>query len=354
MSDISTNSRSVLNSMDFQNHTNSRPKFQPIRVKELLHFCESDDDESEEKPQDSDIESDFDDPQPLLQDNYIEDDLNKSLPLHTIIYNDTKGTCNVSQTIVSSKPEGFVLINDVTEYKPVINSELHVHEHNVPSEENVMCKQLNIETHTPEMFSQNEHKNKDIINTDIKGELNHDQFVEQQSRINNNNSESTVSTFQHFEQASHSGVHNVHNVNIKRETSELISLANEEKAHYENVSSTSKSLISDSGISINSTDQWILQTPLKHAPVNSTHPDPSFSRRNIIQTPQSKLSDVSNNHGLTPATISSHWSQSNIKQTPLQNTSINYKDSMQTPKNSVYFTPSVGKHETLRYICNAL
>ncbi|OAD61813.1 Dual specificity protein kinase Ttk [Eufriesea mexicana] len=349
MSDISTNSRSVLNSMNFQNHTNSRPKFQPIRVKELLHFCESDDDESEEKPQDSEIESDFDDPQPLLQDNYIEDDLNNSLSLHTTVYNEIKGTCKVSHIIVSSKPEESVLINDA-EYKPVIESELYEHEHNMPSEKNATCKQsnqmqLNIETHTQEMFSQIEHKNKDIINTDIKGQINQDQFVEQQSRINN--SESIASTFQHFENTSQSGVHNVQNVNIKRETLELIPMTNEEKAHYENVSSTSKSLISDSGTSINSTDQWILQTPLKHAPVNSIHPDPSFSRKNIIQTPQN---DVSNNHGLTPATVSSHWSQSNIKQTPLENKSISYRDSVQTPKHSVYFTPSIGKHETLRYL----
>ena len=126
-------------------------------------------------------------------------------------------------------------------------------------------------------------------------------------------------------------------------------MLNEEKIHCEDVSSTSKTLISDTGTCINSIDQRILQSPLKHA-VSSTRPDPCFSRRNITQTPQNK-SDISKNHGLTPATILSHWSQNNMKQTPLQNKSINFKDSMQTPKNSFYFTSTMGKHETPRYVC---
>lgn len=351
MSDLSTNDRLMLNNMDFQNHTNSRPKFQPIRVKELLHFCESDDDESEDKPQDSDIESDFDDPQPLPQDDHVEHDSIQSLSLLNVTSNKLKETCKES-----------ISFNNSIECEPEIKSTFHEYEHNMTNE-NVKCEhsnqmQLNIQTIAQEKLSQTEHKNKYITNTEIKEEikeqLTQDQFLDQQTSCKmNNNTESIASTFQYFEKVSQFGMHNLQNINCKKEALEsveekLVSVASEEKIHHENVSSKGKSLISDTGTFVNSTDQW-LQTPLKHAS-NSIHPDPCFSRRNIIQTPQNKLSDpTSKDHGLT-LTVSSHWSQNNIKQTPLQNKNINFKDSMQTPKNSFYFTSSIGKNETPRYI----
>lgn len=66
---------SISDSMSQQ--TITRPKFQPIRLKALLHFCESDDDDdddndSERKPQESEDESD-DEPQPLQQDESMEE-----------------------------------------------------------------------------------------------------------------------------------------------------------------------------------------------------------------------------------------------------------------------------------------
>ncbi|XP_003490891.1 dual specificity protein kinase TTK [Bombus impatiens] len=344
----------MLNSMDYQNHTISRPKFQPIRVKELLHFCESDDDESEDRPQDSDNESDSDDPQPLPQDDHVEDELNKSLSLFNTTCNELDGSCKVSEIIVSSKPEEYVLINNV-ESKPENKLTFHEHEHDV-IERSVKCEQsnqmqLSIENHAQEKLSQTEHKNKYITNIDNKGELNQDQLLDQQSISKmNSRRESITCASQYFESISQSGVDNLQNTSSKKVTIESSSIINEEKAHSENIASTSKTLISDTGTYINSNDQWILQTPLKHVPINSTRPDPCFSRRNITQTPQNKVSDVSKNHGLTPATILSHWSLNNIKQTPLQNKSVNFKDSMQTPKNSYYFTSSIGKHETPRYL----
>lgn len=350
MSDLSTNDRLMLNNMDFQNHINSRPKFQPIRVKELLHFCESDDDESEDKPQDSDIESDFDDPQPLPQDDHVEHDSIQSLSLLNVTSNKLKETCKES-----------ISFNNIIECEPKIKSTFHEYEHNMTNE-NMKCEhsnqmQLNIQTIAQEKLSQTEHKNKYITNIEIKEEikeqLTQDQFLDQQTSCKvNNNTESIASTFQYFEKVPQFGMHNLQNINCKKEALEsveekLASIASEEKIHHENVSSKGKSLISDTGTFVNSTDQW-LQTPLKHAS-NSIHPDPCFSRRNIIQTPQNKLSDpTSKDHGLA-LTVSSHWSQNNIKQTPLQNKNINFKDSMQTPKNSFYFTSSIGKNETPRY-----
>ncbi|KAK1134301.1 hypothetical protein K0M31_012080 [Melipona bicolor] len=379
--------------MDFQNHTVSRPKFQPLRVKELLHFCESDDDESEDRPQDSDNESDFDDVYSLPQDDYVEDNLNMSLPLLNTTCNESEETRKVSQTVVYSKSQEFEISNSrLTACK---------------SERSLKCEQsnqvqLNIETSIQDNFSQIEHKNKCITNVNSKGESSQNEFLDQQNssqvsnskksiastsqhlenmsqsgidNLQNINKKSTASTSQHLESISQSGVNNLQNIskksiastsqhlesisqsgidnlqNIssKKETLESTSMVNEEKIHCENVSSTSKTLISDTGTYINSIDQRISQSPLKHA-VSSSRPDPCFSRRNITQTPQNKC-DISKNHGLTPATILSHWSQNNMKQTPLQNKSINFKDSTQTPKNSFYFTSTMGKHETPRYIC---
>ncbi|KOX79370.1 Dual specificity protein kinase Ttk, partial [Melipona quadrifasciata] len=301
--------RSMLNNMDFQNHTVSRPKFQPLRVKELLHFCESDDDESEDRPQDSDNESDFDDVYSLPQD-YVEDNLNMSLPLLNTTCNVSEETRKVSQTVVYSKPQEFETSNSrLTACK---------------SERSLKCEQsnqvqLNIETSIQDNFSQIEHKNKCITNVNSKGESNKNEFLDQQNSSQVSNSKKSIaSTSQHLENIiSQSGIDNLQNVSSKKETLESTSMVNEEKIHGENVSSTSKTLISDTGTYINSIDQRISQSPLKHA-VSSSRPDPCFSRRNITQTPQNKC-DISKNHGLTPATILSHWSQNNMKQTPLQN-----------------------------------
>ncbi|XP_034194254.2 dual specificity protein kinase monopolar spindle 1 [Osmia lignaria lignaria] len=256
----------MLNNMDFQNHSNSRPKFQPIRVKELEHFCESDDDESEDKTQDSNTDSDSDEPQPIPQDDCSENESDKSLPLHNIEKKSDLKISGVLHTIISSKPEEPMLINTIE---------------NVPQ----------------------------------------------------------------------SGSHNLHNTNIKVERLESKALINEENVHHENVCSNDKSKSLDTGTLVGSIDHhWALQTPLKHALIGAVHPDPCVSRRNIIQTPQNKLSNPSNNQGLTPATISCHRSHNNVIQTPLQNKSNNLRDLMHTPKNSVYFTPNMTNHDTPRYL----
>lgn len=80
MSDLTTNDRYSFDNISAgrlptQNVT--LPKSQPVRLKALLHLCESDeddDDESEEKPHESEDESDFDEPQ-SLQDDSAEDAL---------------------------------------------------------------------------------------------------------------------------------------------------------------------------------------------------------------------------------------------------------------------------------------
>lgn len=82
MSNLTTNDRYSFDSMSAgrlptQNVT--LPKSQPVRLKALLHLCESDedDDDENEKPCQSEDESDFD--EPLLQDYSAEDVLQETL-----------------------------------------------------------------------------------------------------------------------------------------------------------------------------------------------------------------------------------------------------------------------------------
>ena len=378
MSDLSTNdNRPASSGMGYQRHANSRPKFQPIRVKELLHYYESDDDESEDKVQDSDTESDSDELQPLPQDDSIDSEKCNY---------DSGLNCEASQANVPSKPGESPSVDDIKEcetnstvpevqlsirdnnkvkdykrgnlktswsinFDTDIGAKLKFHEdecngrsqRNLNSELNHM--ELSIEnTH---QASQSEEKHSRATHVDVKRQSN----GEQQAYKNDFQSmdqqkpcrKSINSEFKSIASC------NLHNANTKVEMLEQRLIINEEQGHNENISSTNKSLTSDVEALLNSVDQLALQTPLKHAPAGSSRPDPCFSRRNIVQTPQSKLPDISKSHGLiTPSTVSSHWSQNNVKQTPLQNksASLNF---MQTP-NSVYFTSGMIRHETPRYL----
>ncbi|XP_076233388.1 dual specificity protein kinase monopolar spindle 1 [Calliopsis andreniformis] len=338
MSDSSINVRSMTSSMD--HHMNSRPKFQPIRVKELLHFCESDDDESEDKAQGSETESDSEDFQPLPQDN-IEDDLNKSsASLNAKYSSGVKLTREISHTNASSKPEEYSLVDTNINIKPETavtrSSIVHENECNVKSKKSINFEQLNHvqlnskNTYMQEQIPQIEHRNKHVTvdtkrhSTEEQPYKSEIQSVNQSNstkKANNNAFESIVFPSQHVGNTLQSGICN--------SSLEQISTISEEKMPV---------------------DQLTLQTPLKHVPASYSRPDPCFSRRNIAQTPQNKYSDISKNQGLTPATISCHWSQTSIRQTPLQNKSINMKDSMQTPKNSIQFMTNISRHETPRYL----
>ncbi|XP_076626372.1 dual specificity protein kinase monopolar spindle 1 isoform X2 [Colletes latitarsis] len=398
MSNLSTNDRIMLNSMD-QNYTNTRPKFQPIRVKELLHFCDSDDDESEDKPEDdSSSESDSDDVQPLPEDSIVEDDYNNASPLISTKCNDDLiPSCEVSQINIPSKLEEPTLADNIikcttnsvttnvhvsihSNYNDVdlcdnvlkssgkdnfeVNDDISMsqqsskfkeHDHNTKCERNIKSEQVNNvqlnceNTCTQEKDSQNEYKNKHISNEEIKRQSSEEQpyksdfqSVDQHNycKTSNNEFPSLVFPSQHFGNVLQSGSCNQQNTNIKVDTLEPKPIINEEKVRYENISSNIESLQPP-------IEQLVFQTPLKHVPSTSLRPEPCFSRRNITQTPQNKI-DILKNHGLTPATASTHWSQNNIKRTPLQNSS--FKDVIQTPKNSVYFTPNVARHETQRYL----
>lgn len=339
MSNLSTNGRQILSSMDCQDHTNTRPKFQPIRVKELI-FCESDDDESEEKPDDFDTESDSDDLQPLPEDSSKVSFIN----------------FEIGDQWSMVKVDGISI--------PQQSSKINEEKHNIKSEKNIKSEQLNHvqlnceKTCSHEKNSQNEHKDKHITDIDIEKQLNekqaHKSYFQSTGQHNtykasNNDFESHICGSQRFENVSQFPSNNLQSTNMKVDILESKSIVGEEKLYHENISSN-KLLTSNIESLLTSVDHLLLQTPLKHAQFNSSHPEPCFSRRNIAQTPQNKLFDISKNPRLTPVTVSSHSSQNSTKQTPLQNKTINIKDAVQTPKDSIYFTPNIVKHETPRYI----
>ncbi|XP_017880727.1 serine/threonine-protein kinase WARTS homolog [Ceratina calcarata] len=331
MSDLSGSSRSMLTN---NSHASSRPKFQPLRVKELLDFCESDDDESEDKTQGSDSESDSDDPQPLPQDDDVRARGNDNGREQTV---ELAGICRAGRTIVSPDHGQPVCVNEMC--KPGSGEFFEQSERHTSCEQSVQV-QSDIENRTQEKIFQLEQRSRHA--DDVRRQSSHDQMY-------NNQVQSVDQTFYRKSSSNEpvasapSGVCRFQNANLKREASE--SKENEEKAH-ETVSSTKF----DAGTFVNHASQWTLQTPMKFAPVNPVHPDPCFSRRNIEQTPRNRSSDIPKNHGLTPSTILSNWTQGDSKQTPLQTRSINFKDSMQTPKNCSYFTPTVMRTEKPMYL----
>ena len=383
LSDLSTNARPA------SSRTNSRPKFQPIRVKELLHYYESDDDESEDKAQDSDTESDSDELQPLPQDDSIE---GEKCNYHSGL------SCEASRTNVSSKSGESPSVDSIQlpELYPSIDNKCNVHIYDNKVKDSELdnrktswsidfdvdiaaeCKvtvpqtlkfhedecnsggerNLNSELNPGELSIENtrpreqvpgseEENSRATQRVDVKRQSNGEQAYKNDIRSTDRQKPGRKSI--------NSGVKSIASCNLQNAASTKVEmleerlLINEERGQNGNISSTNKSLTSDVEALLNSVDQLASQTPLKHPPAGCSRPDPCFSRRNIVQTPQSKLPDMSKNHGLiTPSTISSHWSQSNVKQTPLQNksASLNF---LQTP-NSVYFTSGMIRHETPRYL----
>jgi len=95
-------------------------------------------------------------------------------------------------------------------------------------------------------------------------------------------------------------------------------------------------------------NRLVLETPMKHLEINSMHPNPCVSHKQLFCTPQSKLSnDPNKSHVQTPSTMLSSCYHSNIRQA--EEKSLFAKDNAQTPRNIIR-TSSVEKFESSRYI----
>lgn len=113
MSDLSTNHSS---SLDTDPQSITRPKFQPIRLKALLHFCESDDDDDDDNTCESRTHESFKDKSncdklhPLLLDKTTEDTLQEESPMCGIANDSAMPDMNSGngslKTIIGVSPEG--------------------------------------------------------------------------------------------------------------------------------------------------------------------------------------------------------------------------------------------------------
>lgn len=101
--------------------------------------------------------------------------------------------------------------------------------------------------------------------------------------------------------------------------------------------------LSDTGKSLMTINRLVSDTPLKHVPINSTHPNPCASHKQLLYTPQSKSADPNKSHGQTPSTMLGNWCYSNVKcilQT--EGKGLFAKEHAQTPRNTIR-TPIVEK-----------
>ncbi|XP_029679259.1 probable serine/threonine-protein kinase ndrC [Formica exsecta] len=92
-------------------------------------------------------------------------------------------------------------------------------------------------------------------------------------------------------------------------------------------------------------NRLVLETPLKHLPVGSVHPNSCASHKQLFRSPQSKLSDnLSKSHIQTPSTILSSWCYNNAL---LEEKNFIAKDHVQISKNTIC-TPIVEKPDSAR------
>lgn len=150
MSDLTTNRYSFdsmsAGGLPTQNVT--LPKSQPVRLKALLHLCESDeddDDESEEKPCQSEDESDFD--EPLLQDDSAENVLQETLvPKSSIDSSSIESEGALKTTCILSKETHEVVTNT-----PSVQKEINF--------DREQCKVSNVsDLNKLEIYNSNEEK----------------------------------------------------------------------------------------------------------------------------------------------------------------------------------------------------
>lgn len=94
-------------------------------------------------------------------------------------------------------------------------------------------------------------------------------------------------------------------------------------------------------------NRLVLETPLKHLPVDSVHPNSCASHKQLFRTPHSKLSDnLSKSHIQTPSTILSSWCYNNAL---LEEKNFIAKDHVQISKNTIC-TPIVEKPDSARFV----
>ncbi|KAK2579575.1 hypothetical protein KPH14_010870 [Odynerus spinipes] len=374
---------------------NARPKFQPVRVKALLHFCESDDEESEEKTINSENEADYDDIQPLPLNDSSEDaanslfqsmshsESNDSKLMEADIFlnaslkeqSENSSDCNINGSSSSSIKMDTAIYNNVNK----TDNEEQENNHKVISSANTYIPN----TKSNNQFDMPQHVQANpffhiLMKTEENTDLGLQLYQENTIATKEDQNAPTNTCVEYMEQIESNALVEEHHKddykfhknmdgsnehivstamssrNILRDIHHPISdvskskcLVDEKHLNLENVPPMETPSTSDIGLHMPSI---VNDTPLKHANFHALRPNPCFSHRNIFQTPQTKLQhDVPANSTQTPSAILSVWSQNNIRQTPLQSRGLSIIESKQTPANSL-FTQGVKNNDTPRYL----
>ncbi|KAK0096059.1 hypothetical protein PV326_006632 [Microctonus aethiopoides] len=351
-------------------------KFQPVRVKALLHMYESDDDDSEDKDSTEDDEgalSEPDDERPPLP---LDDEDSKSK--NEVKQSDIKSSSDAFMSDVNTKNSNVEIITEEPERKSIsrdsIKNVLDHYSSSISSGNNfanvitTMITSTSTTMSTTAVSNFNHHvydkpqhvptQSQDTIRSSSSRELFHDgnerklsiskpsvaSYISDFSAmdLDSKTGQSLLSRSKTFDSIGRKSEGNIFpssvygsrmQSNMKLETPDLVQPSHDRHLHsltsYKSESVATSSSKHEVPVSISQSDKLPLstnylskETPHKHnPPPGSMRPTPSVSHRNIFQTPQNKTQgdfSLNQGHAPTPGTIFSHWSQMNMMHTPMQ------------------------------------
>lgn len=374
----------------------ARPKFQPVRVKALLHFCESDDEENEEDTINSENEMDYDDVPALPLNDSIQDVCPKNSSLKCTShsgsidtkskevdsgvllnssfkeYSQSSNDNNANSSIRSLAEMGTILYNDVNK----TDEEEQEKNRKVISFENTCVKNiensdlLNTIQHGNSLFhdktedKRNANIGLKLYQENVLGLKVHENtpsniYVERMEQKQGNqiteedihrerfNHKSENKPYRDTESCiGHISFIPANERNTLRDINRAVtnppkseSSMDEKYLNSENLCSETPS-ISDTRPPICSV---LTATPLKHTNLHSVEPN-SCILQNKLQ------SDILTSAAQTPSTILSTWSQSNARQMPLHGRGLSVVESTPIPANSVFIQGIRKKDDTPRLL----
>ncbi|KAG5311807.1 TTK kinase, partial [Acromyrmex insinuator] len=375
MSDLTTNTVTTNTSYDGCNFDNisagrlltqnvTLPKSQPVRLKALL-ACESDedDDESEEKPCQSEDELDNfkllpqDDFTEVLQESSVRK-TNSSLSIESTD-GALKATCvlpkeNLEIVTNTSIQKGLNFDREQWDYNIDSNKNFQTINSNQLHHENVYMSDILNKRKEGSVYSIS-GENKMLLTRNSELNLSKDDqrykgtygFIEQANKDNKEESQKITNTLSEsatcISQTSENLMHAIRYSSQKNVTKYE---ANEKYTPAKNTCTEFNTpSLSEASKSLPTINHLVLETPLKHMQVN-VHPNSCTSHKQLFQTPQNKQSgDLNKNQ--TPSTILSNWYH-NVVHTPMERKNFLTRDQVQISKNAVC-TPIVDKPDSSRY-----
>ncbi|XP_012254698.2 serine/threonine-protein kinase MPS1 [Athalia rosae] len=300
------------------NLTGPRARFQPVRMKALLDLFESEEDDTE--PRDSDNDSDSESLQPLPDDEFdnlncvtenVDESFRNGKPLpsesdHKVLENQTETSIknlglddrisNNYQAINSPQPMPLESVQNSfqisSKNKPdclsIISSSNH----------NKVTQQAPNNLNSWDSYQKPIFTSQTLINPIDKKPYAQNVITTNKSEASNQQQELMSSIDSDYPHISNSAPRYSGNP-IQSEG--LLGPIQQEVSYVAPLQSS------------------VTATPLKHPTISAGHPNPCHSRRDIMETPQTKsFQSSSQNNVETPGLIFSHWSKNNFFQTPTQ------------------------------------